>query len=68
MSTFSTSAILLRRSSYGDYDLIVTLLSLEKGKITVIAKNAKKSRKRFPGMLELFQCSIWNAGSRADGE
>jgi len=54
MSTFSTPAILLRRSSYGDYDLIVTLLSLAKGKITVIAKNAKKSRKRFPGMLELF--------------
>ncbi len=54
MSTFSTPAILLRRSSYGDYDLIVTLLSLEKGKITVIAKNAKKSRKRFPGLLELF--------------
>ncbi len=54
MSTFSTPAILLRRSSYGDYDLIITLLSLAKGKITVIAKNAKKSRKRFAGVLELF--------------
>ncbi len=55
MPTFSTPAILLRRSSYGDYDLIVTLLSLDKGKLTVIAKNAKKSRKRFPpGLLELF--------------
>lgn len=54
MSTFSTPAILLRRSSYGDYDLIITLLSLAKGKITVIAKNAKKSRKRFAGLLELF--------------
>ncbi|MBC2717507.1 MAG: DNA repair protein RecO [Desulfobacteraceae bacterium] len=54
MSTFSTPAILLRRSSYGDYDLIVTLLTLNKGKLTVIAKNAKKSRKRFPGLLELF--------------
>lgn len=54
MSTFSTPAILLRRSSYGDFDLIITLLSLAKGKITVIAKNAKKSRKRFPGLLELF--------------
>ena len=54
MSTFSTPAILLRRSSYGDFDLIVTLLTLEKGKLTVIAKNAKKSRKRFSGVLELF--------------
>jgi DNA repair protein RecO (recombination protein O) len=54
MSTFSTPAILLRRSSYGDYDLIITFLTLHKGKFTVIAKNAKKSRKRFAGVLELF--------------
>jgi len=54
MSTFTTPAILLRRTSYGDYDLIVTFLTLEKGKLTVIAKNAKKSRKRFAGVLELF--------------
>jgi DNA repair protein RecO (recombination protein O) len=54
MSTFTTPAILLRRSSYGDYDLIVTFLTLQKGKLTVIAKNAKKSRKRFSGVLELF--------------
>ncbi len=54
MSVFSTPAILLRRTSYGDYDLIITFLTLEKGKLTVIAKNAKKSRKRFSGVLELF--------------
>jgi len=54
MSPFSTPAILLRRSSYGDYDLIITLLTLTRGKLTVIAKNAKKSRKRFAGLLELF--------------
>jgi DNA repair protein RecO (recombination protein O) len=54
MSIFSTPAILLRRSVYGDYDLIITFLTLSKGKITVIAKNAKKSRKRFAGLLELF--------------
>lgn len=54
MSGFSTPAVVLRRIEHGDYDLIVTLLSLEKGKIPVIAKNAKKSRKRFPGLLEPF--------------
>ena len=54
MPTFSTPAILLRRSVYGDYDLIVTFLTVSKGKLTVIAKNAKKSRKRFAGLLELF--------------
>lgn len=54
MSVFSTPAILLRRLDYGDFDLILTLLSLRRGKISLIAKSAKKSRKRFAGILELF--------------
>ena len=45
---------MLRRIDYGDYDLILTLLTLSKGKISVIAKSAKKSTKRFAGVLELF--------------
>ncbi|MDX1707880.1 MAG: DNA repair protein RecO [Desulfobacterales bacterium] len=54
MSVFSTPAILLRRLDYGDFDLILTLLSLRRGKISLIAKSAKKSKKRFAGVLELF--------------
>ena len=54
MSSFGTPAIMLRRIDYGDYDLILTLLTLTKGKISVIAKSAKKSTKRFAGILELF--------------
>ena len=54
MSVFSTPAILLRRLDYGDFDLILTFLSLERGKISLIAKSAKKSKKRFAGVLELF--------------
>ncbi|MGD9054578.1 MAG: DNA repair protein RecO [Desulfobacterales bacterium] len=54
MSDFSTPAILLRRLDYGDYDLILTFLSLQRGKISLIAKSAKKSTKRFAGTLELF--------------
>ncbi len=54
MSVFSTPAILLHRLDYGDFDLILTFLSLERGKITLIAKSAKKSTKRFAGILELF--------------
>ena len=45
---------MLRRIEFGDYDLIVTFLTLTKGKISVIAKSAKKSTKRFGGILELF--------------
>lgn len=54
MAVFSSPAILLRRAVFGDFDLIVTLLTLSGGKRTVIAKNAKKSRKRFAGVLEPF--------------
>ena len=54
MSSFSTPAIILRRIEFGDYDLIVTFFTLNKGKISVIAKSAKKSTKRFAGILELF--------------
>ncbi|MBU1169248.1 MAG: DNA repair protein RecO [Proteobacteria bacterium] len=51
---YNTSAIVLRRMDYGDHDSILTLLTREKGKISVMAKNAKKSVKRFSGTLELF--------------
>jgi DNA repair protein RecO (recombination protein O) len=54
MSTLSTSGILLRRIEYGDHDLIVTLLTLDYGKVAMMAKYARKSRKRFTGTLELF--------------
>lgn len=45
---------MLRRTDFGDYDLIITFFSLSRGKISVIAKSAKKSTKRFSGVLELF--------------
>jgi len=54
MSQFSTPAILIRRLDYGDYDLIITFLTRHRGKMTVIAKSAKRSTKRFAGILELF--------------
>jgi len=54
MSSFSTPAILLRRTDYGDFDLILSFFSLNKGKISLFAKSAKRSKKRFAGVLELF--------------
>jgi DNA repair protein RecO (recombination protein O) len=54
MPVFSTPAILLRRLDYGDFDVIVTFFTLKGGKMTLIAKSAKKSTKRFAGILELF--------------
>jgi len=54
MSSFATPAIMLRRVDFGDYDLIITFFTLKRGKHSVIAKSAKKSTKRFAGILELF--------------
>lgn len=54
MSDFRTNAILLRKIEYGDHDLIVTFMTQTRGKTTVMAKNAKKSVKRFSGALDLF--------------
>ena len=54
MPGFSTDAILLRKIEYGDHDFIISFLTQSKGKISVMAKNAKKSIKRFSGALDLF--------------
>ncbi len=68
MPVFSTPAILLRRLDYGDFDVIITLFTLEKGKVSVIAKSAKKSTRRFGGVLELFsELQIMAGSSRGKG-
>ena len=54
MASFKSPAVLIRRLDYGDFDLIITFLTLGKGKVTAIAKSAKRSTKRFAGILELF--------------
>jgi DNA repair protein RecO (recombination protein O) len=68
MKSFSSPAIILRRLDFGDYDVILTLFALERGKISAIAKSAKKSIKRFGGILEIFSvlnvvCSSGKGGS-----
>jgi DNA repair protein RecO (recombination protein O) len=54
MSSFSSPSIVLRKTDFGDYDLIITLFTLNSGKTSVIAKSAKKSTKRFAGILDIF--------------
>ena len=53
-AAFNTPAILLRRVDYGDCDLILTVITPQLGKLAMIAKAAKKSRRRFGGVLDLF--------------
>lgn len=54
MEIFSTDAILIRRTDYGDHDLIITYFTRSMGRLAVMAKNAKKSVKRFAGALDPF--------------
>ncbi len=63
MPDFSSDAILLKTIEFGDHDFIISFLTKSNGKISVIAKNAKKSVKRFSGHFDLFcvnhiQCSF----------
>ncbi len=56
MEETRTQAFVLRTRSYGESDLIVTLLTLELGKTASIAKGARRSKRRFAGgALEPFQ-------------
>ncbi len=50
--TLSTFAFVLRLSTYRDHDLVVTLLTQKRGKLTAIARGAKRSRRRFQGTLQ----------------
>ncbi len=50
----SSEAFLIRKTLYGDADYILTLFTRDFGKISGLAKHAKRSRKRFGGRLEPF--------------
>ena len=45
-------ALLLRRVEYGESDLVLTLLTDSMGRISALARGARKSAKRFGGALE----------------
>ena len=47
-----TDALLLRRVEYGEADLVLTLLTQKLGKVSALARGARKSMKRFGGSLE----------------
>src|SRR5574341_272571 len=55
-----TPAIVLKTKAYGESDKIISFLTENHGKITGIAKGAKRSRKRFVNSLEPF--SLVNLG------
>jgi DNA repair protein RecO (recombination protein O) len=54
MARIATRAIVLRVVDFGESDRVVHLLSPDLGRTAAIAKGARRSRKRFPGTLDLF--------------
>lgn len=54
MATIHSEAIVLRAVDFGESDRIVHLLAPATGRLTAIAKGARRSRKRFPGTLDFF--------------
>lgn len=48
-----SEALVLRTLDFGESDCIVHLLTPEAGRLTAIAKGAKRSHRRFPGTLDL---------------
>ncbi|MEN8181817.1 MAG: DNA repair protein RecO [Myxococcota bacterium] len=49
-----TQALLLRSVAFGESDLVVHLLTPATGRVTAIAKGARRSSRRFPGTLDFF--------------
>jgi DNA repair protein RecO (recombination protein O) len=66
--SFAAEAVVLDTQDHGEADLIVTFLGLERGRMTGIAKGAKRSKRRFVNKLEIFSflhltCSESSASS-----
>ena len=54
MKNTEAEGIVLRLTDFGEADRIVTLFTLEQGKMQGVARGAKRSKKRFAGALEPF--------------
>jgi DNA repair protein RecO (recombination protein O) len=55
--TFRSEAVVLKRTDFGEADRLLTLYSLDQGKIKAIAKGARKPQSRKTGHVELFMRS-----------
>ena len=53
MQEVRTRALVLRGFDYGESDRLVHLYTEQLGRVSAIAKGAKRSRRRFPGTLEI---------------
>ncbi len=57
MKRLQTEAILLKRLNFGEADRILTVVTPEQGKLSLIAKGVRKTKSKLAGGLELFSVS-----------
>ncbi len=63
-----TEAVVLGSVDYGDADRVVTLLSEARGRISAFAAGARKSKRRFAGVLEPFTVLDARLAERRGGD
>lgn len=67
MRFLRTHAIILRRTNYAEADRILSVLTPQKGKLSVIAKGVRRPKSKLAGGLELFSvCDLTIAEGRGD--
>jgi DNA repair protein RecO (recombination protein O) len=52
VSSHTSEALLLKKSSYGESDLVLALFTERLGRVSALARGAKRSSRRFGGTLE----------------
>ncbi len=54
MAVYSAEAVVLRKVDYSEADRVLTLFTLERGKIPAIAKGVRRAKARMSGQLDVF--------------
>ncbi|MDR3707527.1 MAG: DNA repair protein RecO [Capsulimonadaceae bacterium] len=66
MAQYNVTGIVLRRVPYGETDNIITLYTRERGRVSAIAKGARKPISRLAGACETLTCGRYNlAGGKS---
>src|SRR5262249_1875254 len=68
VDSFETQAVVVRVVDYGEADRILTLLTRNHGKLGVIARGARRSRRRFGPSLGLFAVGAATVRERRGAE
>jgi DNA repair protein RecO (recombination protein O) len=60
MKQISTEGIILKRINFSEADRILTVLTLDNGQVSMLAKGVRKSKSKLAGGLEIFSVSDIN--------